>query len=81
MKGIPLIGPLKRLLSSSKGVAAIIAIGGMIGAFIGLDKAQALELSTLIATVTSVLIGAIAYEDAAEKRNGKDETSGGEGST
>ena len=73
MKGIPIVGPLKRLLSSAKGVAAIIAIGGMIGAFVGLEKEEALKLSTLIATVTSVLIGAIAYEDAAEKKNGKGE--------
>lgn len=66
-----MLGGLKRLLKSSKAIAAVVGIAAAVGTrYLGLDPAVAKELSYQIVIIVAAYIGANALEDAAAKKNG-----------
>ena len=59
---------LKRIFSSSKGIAAVVAILGIVLVqLVGLDKETSMTLSISVGSLAALYIAGTAYEDAAKK--------------
>lgn len=66
-----MLGGLKRILKSSKGIAALTSITGVVLIYVlGVEPDMALKLSISIVTMAGLYIVTTAAEDMAAKKNG-----------